>query len=171
MTTTTSTTEAPKSNLNPLFKPIAEAVKTMNRKGAGIYGGAIAFAHEQFNKGAATDVQMKGVFKEQEKVASAELRVKMGENSTYRVVKGLLIAARKAGISYVKPDGDFKGKTELEAELALLSPEKSALDKFKALMNSANAVADNLTDLEAITASALVNDLLTKVAAKIKAAA
>jgi hypothetical protein len=171
MTTTTTTTESPKSNMNPAFRPIADAVKTMNRKGTGMYGNMIRFAHDAIQKDALNHVQLKGLFKEQEKIAAAELKVKMGENATYRVIKALLQNVREAGISMSNPDGTLKGKSQLEEEYAATLTPKSAIDKFKSTMNTANTLADSLTDVDAITAAALVNDLLTKVSKLIKLAA
>jgi hypothetical protein len=49
--------------------------------------------------------------------------------------------------------------------------KKSAADRFKIVMASANTIADELTDAECISAAALANDLLNKVSASIRKAA
>lgn len=160
------------SNMDPMFKPIAEAVKTANKKNAGTYGSMAKLTLDcTTTRGMTTAEALKDFFKAQEKAATVELRVKMGENSTYRVVKGLMLKAVELGISLVRADGDIKGKTELEEEILAAKPQKSPLDKFKIAMNTAGAVAKDLTDEECITAAALLNSLLVDVSKRIKLAA
>lgn len=154
--------------LNDTFRKIGSNVKAMNKKGEGIFGLLITYAipnavngHEELRKS----------IKAQEKFVTEELKVKLGENSTYKVAKNLLCNCVEAGISLTDANGKPKGKTQLEEELAATKTPKTPLEKFRATMDTAMKIADQLSDGECITAAALADTLFKAVAVRIKAAA
>lgn len=152
--------------MNKHYESAAKAVKSISGKTGSLWENLVHFAVSVDP----TD-PMKDAFKAQEREASATMKVEMAKNSTYRVQKGLIVNCVAKGISLVDSDGKPKGKTDLEGELAATKVKKSAADRFKIILNSANTVADELSDHECITAAALVNDLLNKVSASIRVAA
>lgn len=161
--------------MNENFRKAASAVKALKQKASGLYGALGAFVMDiAMNDGvqvvAGTDI--KPAFKEQERLASAEMKVHFGKDapSTYRVVKNLFANAIAKGVS-ITSDGKLRGKTDIEADLAALKVEKSELDKFKVAMNTALAIADKLPAHDRITAATLVQELLNNVAQGIALAA
>jgi acyl-CoA-binding protein len=149
------------NTMNEQFKKAAQAVKTINTKGTSMFSLLLMFAVES----GATEgqsVDLKPVFGVQEKLATAELKVEMGKNSTYRVAKGTIIGCAKAGIALLDADGKPKGKTALEEELAETKTPKSELDKFKTSMTTAANLLAKLDARDRITAAALVQDLLNE---------
>lgn len=161
--------------MNENFKKAASAVKVLKQKATGLFGALVAFAIDvsvngdtQVDKG--TDI--KPLFVEQEKLAAAEMKVHFGKDapSTYRVVKGLLVACVAAGIQLKDASGKPKGKTALEEELAATKVPKAEIDKFKTAMNTAGAIADKLPAHDRLVAAALVQDLLAKLTVGIELA-
>lgn len=161
------------SKLNEHYQQAVDAVKGINKKQGSLWSGLVLFTVEAM--ALIPNVEkpdMKPAFKEAEKIATVEQRVKMGENSTYRVQKGILCSCVSKGVVLVDAKGKPRGKTELEDELAALKVEKSALEKFKVSMNTATAIAGKFTaGSDYITAAGLVSDLLKKLTPHIRAAA
>lgn len=150
------------------YEKAAACVKTLNKKGEGLWSHLVLFAVEVGVHG--HDV-LKDNFKEQEKLATVEAKVEMGKNSTYKVAKSVLVRACEYGVAIVDASGKPRGKTDIEKELEAHKTKKPAPDRFKIVMNSASTIADELTAHECITATALVQDLLNKLAPRIKVAA
>jgi hypothetical protein len=121
------------------------------------------------DKGVALDI--KKDFKKAERDADSEMKVKMGDNSTYRVAKGVLINSVAAGLALCHADGKPKGKTELENELADLKVPKSEIEKFKAAIGTAEKIGMKLPASDLLIAAALVNELLKEVSVGLKLAA
>lgn len=150
------------------YELIGKSVKGINKKAAGIFGLLIAFTIEHASNG---HEAVREQVKQQEKLVTETLKVKLNENSTYKVAKNLLCNCVEAGIPLRDANGDPKGKTQLEDELAATKTPKSELEKFQSTMSTASSIADKLSDHECITAAALANNLLDSVAVRIKAAA
>jgi hypothetical protein len=149
--------------MNEHFKAAATAVKTLNKKAGGLFVALVLFAvtdREAVAKGMAATFDMKGVFKGEERAADVEMKVKMGENSTYRVVKNLICNCVKAGIPLVNADGKPRGKSELEQELAEGKVPKTEAEKFVVAMTTASNIAKKLDASECLTAAKLVADLM-----------
>jgi hypothetical protein len=105
--------------------------------------------------------QTKKQFGVQESLASAEKRITMGENSTYRVIKGRIIEAVALGVALLDSDGKARGKTAVEADIAALKDdkEKTAFEKFKGTMSTADKIAAKLDAKDMLLALALVREL------------
>lgn len=161
------------SKLNEHYQQAVNAVKSIDKGVKAMWPGLVLFTVEAMRLIPNVKTpDMKPAFKAAEKQATVEAKVRMNENSTYRVQKGLLCNCVSKGITIVDGAGKPRGKTELEDELAALKDEKSPLDKFKTSMNTANALADKFTTMpEYLSAASLVNDLMKKLTPHIKAAA
>lgn len=157
---------------NEAYEKAIESVNSLNKKGEGLYGNLHKFAMENMGDGAKA---LKETFVSHEKHASVDFKVEMKKNSTYRVVKGLLIACVDKGIPISNADGTPRGKTALELDLkeaveAAKTPKTEA-EKFRIAMNTAGAIGAKLTDAECVMAAALANELMKTLAARIKMAA
>lgn len=160
--------------MNEQFRKAVTAVKTLNTKAGTLYTSLVLFAVSVMPEESRTGgqvVDLKPKFKVEETLANAEFKVEMGKNSTYRVVKNLLVNCAAKGIALVDPNGKIKGKTALEDELAGTKVPKAEIDKFKVAMNTASAIGDRLSAHDRIMAAALVQDLLKKVTTGIALAA
>lgn len=155
--------------MNEQFKTAALAVKSIVKKGEGMWAALLLFAHEMSAGKEKPD--LKPVFQAEERQASVELKVEMGKNSTYRAAKGTLVAAVKAGIPLVDADGNPRGKTAIENDVKALKEEKSELDKFKTSLNTATSIGAKLNAAERITAAKLVQELLDEMCKGIALAA
>lgn len=166
--------------MNENFRKAASAVKALKQKASGLYGALGAFVCDIVMVGDSTNgyvqvlagTDIKPAFKEQEQMASVEMKVHFGKDapSTYRVVKALFVNAVAKGVP-ITENGKLRGKTAIEADLDALKTEKSELEKFKTSMNTATAIADKLPAHDRITAAALAQELLNKLAATIELAA
>lgn len=152
--------------MNQHYEAAVKAVKGLNKQTGALWPSLVLFAVATVQ---GTDA--KPAFKAEEKLASNDAKVKMGENSTYRVQKGIIVAAIAKGIKLVDADGKPRGKTDIEDELKEGKAPKSAIDKFKIAMNTAGALADQLAAHDRIMAAALVQDLLKAVSNGIALAA
>ena len=152
--------------MNKHFEAAAKAVKSIERKTGSLWENLVHFA-------VSCDPAdpIKDHFKTQEREATVYMKVEMGKNSTYRVQKTLIVNAIAKGVPIVDSDGQPRGKTAVEWDLAALKVKKGAAYRFKIAMSTANNAADELTDGECIAAAALANDLLNKVSARIRVAA
>jgi hypothetical protein len=160
--------------LNTHFQKAAAAVKTLNSKASGMYGHLVMFAVE--NK-SLTHEQLKDLFKAQEKLASSQLKVEMGKNSTYKVAKGKIIKAVELGIALVDANGKPVGKTDLEgkikdAEAALAGPvtpkaEPTAFDKLQMAVAVASEQAKLIDEKDCAIAAGLVSTLYKVLADRI----
>lgn len=152
--------------MNDAFKAVAQSVKALNKKGAGLFGLVGAFVLSIMpENGFDPGHDLKPVFSNEEKLATVELKVSFGKDapSTYRVVKGLFINCATAGIKLTE-NGKLRGKSDLEAELALGKVPKSEIDKFKSTIATAMAIADKLPAHDRLMAAALVQELLKSTA-------
>jgi hypothetical protein len=152
--------------MNKNFEIAAKAVKSITGKSVSLWENLVLFA-------VAMDptTEPKENFKTEERLARTEVKVEIGKNSTYRVAKGVIVNALAKGVALLDADGKPRGKTDIEDQLKAAKVKKSAADRFKIVMASANTIADELTDAECISAAALANDLLNKVSASIRKAA
>lgn len=160
--------------LNEHYKKAAQAVKTMNKSGNSMFGALLAFAHS--HKGDGFEA-LKAQFKAQEKLASDEMKVEMGKNSTYKVAKGKLIKAVELGIPLVDADGKALGKTDLEGKIkeiedALAGPatpkaEPTPFDLFQAAMKAASEASDKVDAKDAPIMAGMALTLLKKLEARI----
>lgn len=152
--------------MNKHFEKAATSVKSLQKKASGLFGllGAFVLDACYANGHPPTDLDVKGLFKEQEQQAEAALKVVFGKDapSTYRVVKKLMCDCVAAGVSICDADGKLRGKSALEAELAEGKVDKSPIDKLKAALAIASKQADILPAHERIVAAALVQDLMDK---------
>jgi hypothetical protein len=151
--------------MNENFKKVASAAKAITGKSGTLWFAMVSF-QQDFHKLNAE--QLKEAIKGQEKEANAELRMKIGENSTYRVVKGVVIKAVELGIALVRKDGKAKGKTEVEKEIKEAVGDKSPADKFKSTMNTATLIEAKLDVNDVAVAAGLVKDLLDKMLARLR---
>lgn len=145
--------------MNSNFETVARSAKTIGNKGNTLWYSMVLFQQDYAALG---KEQLKAIIKGQEREANALLRIKMGENSTYRVVKGVVLSAVEYGISLVRKDGKPRGKTEVEADIKEAKGEKAAVDKFKATMNTANAIADKLLTGDIPVSTGIVKELFDK---------
>jgi hypothetical protein len=161
------------NTLNGNYVNAVKAVKILDSKAGSLFKNIGLFVVDvAYGNGLpATGTDIKPVFKAQEMMASVEHKVAMGENSTYRVVKNLLVNCVAKGVSIVDANGKLKGKTELEKELALLKEEKSAIEKFKATMGTAEKIAAQLDARDIPNALAMIKSLMDSVPAGLKLAA
>lgn len=148
--------------MNQHYATAAKAVKSLGKAGASLWVSLVMFAMTQQEDRVEQPVKgtdMKPMFKAAETAASVEHKVKMGENSTYRVAKGVIVQAVSLGVALVDEKGKPRGKTDIEDELKGLKDEKPAIDKFKATMATATALAAKLDAKDTVMAAAMVSDL------------
>lgn len=160
--------------MNEQFRKAVTCVKTLNTKAGSLWGALVAFAVSvmpEEHRGGGTSIDVKGQFKSEEALATRELKVEMGKNSTYRVAKGVLVGCAAAGIPLLDANGKARGKTELEEALKATKVPKADIDKFKTTMTTAGNIAAGLSAHDRIMAAALVQDLLKQVTAGIALAA
>jgi hypothetical protein len=151
--------------MNVNFETVAKAAKTINGKAGGLWHAMVLFQQDY----ASLDKdQLKVTIKGQEQEANAALRIKIGENSTYRVVKGVILSAVELGISLINKHGKVRGKTEVEADIKEVKGEKSAVDKFKSTLSTANSIADKLLTGDLPVSAGLVKELFDKLADRIR---
>ncbi|HEY9815113.1 MAG TPA: hypothetical protein V6D20_04805, partial [Candidatus Obscuribacterales bacterium] len=115
-------------------------------KGAGLWNSLVNFCIESGKHSSKGVKELKGAFTQEEKAADKDHKVKMGENSTYRVCKSVLTKAAALDISLVDADGKVKGKTAVEQEIAAHAEEKSNYEKFKSSMNTATVLAAKVVE-------------------------
>lgn len=127
--------------MNSNFEAAARAAKSISGKNGTLWQSMVLF---QQDYPSLDKEQMRNVIKGQEREANVEHRIKVGENSTYRVVKTVILTAIEYGISLVTAKGKPRGKTEVETDIKAARGEKSAADKFKATMATATALAGKL---------------------------
>lgn len=157
--------------MNGNYEKAVGVVGTLNKKGEGLWGLLCLFAHETRGVDAnGKDNKMEGealkaVFVANEKVASKDMRTDMNKNSTYRVAKGILVAAVEADLSLVDSDGKARGKTDLENELKDLKVAKSPLEKFQTAVASASKLVDKLDPADHATAYLLAKQVADDLAA------
>jgi hypothetical protein len=162
--------------MNEQFKAAVLAVKSLDKKTGGLWRALVQFIctdSEPVAKGEAKGTDMKPVFKAAEQTALAEMKVKMADNSTYRVQKNLICNCVKAGIALMDEKGQPRGKSELEAELDETKVPKTELEKFKLAVNTLTNIGKKLDASERLIATALVSDVLKDMTAsmELKAAA
>jgi hypothetical protein len=160
--------------MNRNFRKVALAVRSINKKDGSMFKDLAAFAHEFVTTCKDMEASVKDAFKVEEVLASAEFKMEIGKNSTYRSNKSVLVKAVEAGVSLVDDKGRFKGKTALEAELEALAPAepaKSDYDKFVDAVNKASKLVDGLDAQQCLTAASLVQGLLTTLTPKLALAA
>jgi hypothetical protein len=159
--------------MNVNYEKAIGVVGTLIKKGEGLWGLLCLFAHDTRGVDAnGKDLKMDGetlkaVFTSNEKVASKDMRTDMNKNSTYRVAKGILIAAVEADLSLVDSDGKPRGKTDLENELKDLKEKKSPLEKFQSAIASAAKQVDKLDPADLPTAYLLAKQVADDLAALI----
>jgi hypothetical protein len=159
--------------MNVNYEKAIGVVGTLIKKGEGLWGLLCLFAHDTRGVDAnGKDLKMDGetlkaVFTSNEKVASKDMRTDMNKNSTYRVAKGILIAAVEADLSLVDSDGKPRGKTDLENELKDLKEKKSHLEKFQSAIASAAKQVDKLDPADLPTAYLLAKQVADDLAALI----
>ena len=138
--------------MNTNYAKAVEAVKTLNKKGEGLWAALCLFVHEVRGESEAgkhnkmEGEAMKTFFKTEERVADKDMKVKMGENSTYRVSKGILVKAVELDLSVVDSDGKPVGKTALEKQIKDLetTAPKSPLELFKKAVERAADALDEI---------------------------
>lgn len=160
--------------MNSNFRKVALAVKSINKKDGSMFKDLALFAQEFVTTSKDTEASIEDAFKVEEALASAEFKLKMGKNSTYRSNKSVLVKAVEAGVSLVDAKGNPKGKTALEAEvdaLAPAEPPKSDYDKFVDAVGKASKLVDELDAQQCLTAASLVQGLLSKLTPKLALAA
>lgn len=152
--------------MNPRFEEVGKAAKTITGKSGTLYFAMVSFATDPSFVGLDHE-KLKEAIKGQEKEVNVAMRMKIGDNSTYRVVKGIMIAAREYGISLLRTDGKPKGKTEVEQELKDAKGSKSPADKFKATINTATLIEAKLETADLPVAAGIVQDLYDKLVKRI----
>lgn len=162
--------------MNGHYEKAVNVVGTLIKKGEGLWGNLVMFTHETRGVDAnGKDLSMDGetikaVFAANEKVASKDMRTDMNKNSTYRVAKGILIAAVAADLSLIDSEGKPRGKTDLENELKDMKEKKTPLEKFQSAIASAAKQVDKLDAADYATAYLLAKQVQDDLAAYIKAA-
>jgi hypothetical protein len=151
--------------MNVNFEVAAKAAKSINGKSGSLWHAMVLFQQDYMRL---DKDELKSVIKGQEQEANAALRIKVGTNSTYRVVKGVILSAVEYGVSLIDKRGKVRGKTEVEADIKEVKGEKSAVDKFKSTMTTANAIADKLLTGDLPVSAGLVKELFDKLADRIR---
>jgi len=151
--------------MNGHYEKAVGVVGTLIKKGEGLWGNLVMFVHETRGVDAnGKDLSMDGdtiksVFTGNEKIASKDMRTDMNKNSTYRVAKGILIAAVAADLSLIDSDGKPRGKTDLENELKDMKEKKSPLEKFQGAIANASKLVDKLDPADHATAYLLAKQV------------
>lgn len=150
--------------MHTIYEKCVTAVKTLNSKGESLWGNLVMFASEH---GSAEE--LKKSFKRNETEAEASQKVRMTENSTYKVAKSVIQRAVESGIPLLDSKGKPRGKTAIELDLADLKTVKTELEKFKTTMATAGNIAAKLTtESDKLTAAKLVDDLLKSLSVGLK---
>jgi len=158
---------------NVTFAKSVDAFVAVEKKGAGAFGTLVEFAYNvvrELPSATAADV-LKSTIKSEEnayRVAHPKLDAMP---TSYRSAKSVVLAAVKAGVSLIREDGTFKGKTELEKECKEGKSDKTPVEKFTIAMNTAtNVFADCATLEEMLACKAALEVLASVVVAAIKEA-
>lgn len=163
--------------MNEHYKKAAASVKTMNKSGTSMFGALLRFAHDFRTNGAES---LKEQFKAHEKLATAEMKVEMTKNSTYKVAKGKLVKAVELGIELVDAEGKAIGKTDLESKIkdaegapapAKPAAEATDFDKFSQALALASELSDKVKTDDTPIAAGLVSTLYKKLADRMPVAA
>lgn len=135
---------------NTTYAKSADAFVKNEKAAANAFGTLVQYAHETIrdvdSKNQA-DVLKNGIGDE-EKSYRAEHPKLEAMPVAYRSAKSVIMSAVKAGVSLVRDDGSYKGKTELEKEVKAGKSEKSAVEKFTIAMNTATNVFADVDTLE-----------------------
>lgn len=150
--------------MNSNFEKVAKAATTINKAGSGMWGLMVA-VQQDWNS--LDHVALKETIKGQEAEANTQFKMKINENSTYRVIKGVVLSAVEYGISLVRPDGKPRGKTEVEADIKAAKGEKSAIEKFKSTIDTATKIEAKLETADLPLAAKLAKDVLDKLIKRI----
>lgn len=154
--------------MHALFKSAVTTAKSMDKKGTSMWEDLANYSLSIEGDEANLDKQ----FKAEERLSIVEVKYEMDKNSTYRAIKSVLKKARRLDVKLVDENGKVRGKTDVEKECKALEDgdksDKPAIDKFKAVMNTANTLADKLEAKDAVMAAALVQDLLAKLVTMVK---
>ena len=159
--------------MNQHYEKAVAVTKQIEGKATGLWGHLCLFVGDVLATSTDTALDMKKIFKDAEKQATAEKKVDMGKNSTYRVQKGLLIKAVELGIP-VCVDGKPVGKTHIEKLIkdeAVPAEKKPAYERFQSLANSISSVADELPEHDVILATGVLQQVMNKLTPRIKLAA
>ena len=153
--------------LNQHIKDAAMAVKSITSKSNGLWGSLATFVHEHSSQDADA---LKAIFKAQEAACVSELKVKLGENSTYRVVKSVLVKARLLSIALVDDDGKLRGKTDIEDAIkaALYKEPATAYERYTDAVVKAQKQVEKLTAQEVVAAAAVASELLSALEKKLQ---
>lgn len=154
--------------LNAHFKTAAAECKAIDKRENNMYQALATFCIEGMSPCPVAGTDWKPFFKKQEQLALAEERVKMGEKSTYRVIKSTLCQCAALGIALVDSDGKIRSKSELDDSIKAYKVEKSAFDQFKTSIEAATKQVDNMTESERILGAALVDDLLKSMSKQLR---
>jgi hypothetical protein len=159
--------------MNPNYEKAVVATNALNKKASGLYGNLGAFVLDvaYANGIPAKGTDIKPLFKNEEQAAEAIMKIKMGENSTYRVIKNLFANCVMGGVNLQDGKGRLRGKSDLESELAALKEPKTAMEKFATAITTATKASDGLSASERLTAAKLASDLLDALANQLKMAA
>ena len=136
---------------NVIFAKSVDSFVGMERKGANAFGTLVEFAYLSV-KDLTEDVDAGDVLGNAVKAEEAAYRVEHPKMeafpTSYRSAKSVVLAAVKAGVSLVREDGSYKGKSELEKETKEGKSSKTPVEKFQVAMNTASAVFAKCETLE-----------------------
>lgn len=155
--------------MNKHYLEAVGSVASLIKKGEGLWAQLVRFSHEmRTNDTPCKDGEaMKASFLTEEKAASKEQKVDMGKNSTYRVIKGILVKAAEYNVELMDAKGKPRGKTDIERELADLVPKntKTPLEKLQASIAAASKQVDEIEDTDLAAATACVEVLYKELGA------
>lgn len=145
------------------FNKAADSVSVLKKKGEGLWASLALAVHEwrSTQDAPATEDGAKEMFTSEEKRINKEKLVVMGENSTYRVCKSVLLAAVRYDIPLVDADGKARGKTDVEAAVKDEKGAKSPAEKFKAALANATKAVDKMEEKEELEMAYLLAKELT----------
>lgn len=147
--------------MNTHFITALKAVVAAESKASNFWSNLVLFVKDTNPK---DEEALKVAFTSEEKAQNVTKK-KLSSFGAYRSAKSVIFAALKHDVALM--DGEkVRGKTEVEKDIkALKADGKSAIDKYKHVITSANALADQLeTEADLGEAFILTKSLLDKLA-------
>lgn len=155
---------------NATFAKSVDSFVNAEKKGMGAFNTLVEYSHNVVCAATNPSDALKSAIKDDETTYRAEHSALESMPAAYRSAKSVILSAVKAGVSLIRADGTYKGKSELEKECAASKSEKTAVEKFVIAINTATSVFADVDTLEDTLKCKAVLTLLADMVVRAEAA-